>query len=298
MLVAEGRGIRVHAIVAGTLRIDGGALFGVVPKPLWSGYLGADERNRIGLAMRCLLIDTPEGRVLVDTGAGRKAPREFREMYGIEDDGEPSALHRSLAALGLGPDDVDLVVNTHLHFDHAGGNTERRGDASYPAFQSARYLVRRGEWEAAHCDDPYVQAGYRREDFDPLEPAGALELLEGDVEVLPGVRLVGMPGHTAHHQGVLVEVGEETVCFPADLVPTAAHVRIPWIAAFDLEPAVTAAQKAHWLTRAGREGWLLVFGHDPTVAVARARPPSRGKGCWLAELRDDHGNMKGHGPDE
>lgn len=282
MLIGEGNGIRVFAVDGGRLRLDGGAMFGVVPKPLWSRHIVPDERNRIPLAMRCLLVETPAGRVLVDTGAGKVDDARFRDIYGIENDGTPTRLEDSLRELGVEPDDISYVVSTHLHFDHAGGSTIRRDDGQLvPAFPAARYLVRTGEWEAAHSDNRRIRASYLRGDIDPLAEHDVIDFVDDDVDVVAGVRLVRMPGHTAHHQGVLVDLGTEIVCYLADLVPTSAHVRLPWIMAYDLEPLVTLSAKERILTRAGEQGWRLVFEHDPVVASARAAPAEGGVGCRL-----------------
>jgi glyoxylase-like metal-dependent hydrolase (beta-lactamase superfamily II) len=260
-------------------------MFGVVPKPLWSRQIPPDERNRIQLAMRCLLIETPDGHVLVDTAVGNKDDAKFGDIYGIENEGNPTRLEDSLRGLGVDPGDIACVVSTHLHFDHAGGNTAQLEDGAVaPAFPRARYVIRRGEWEMAHSDNLRIRASYLSANFDPLMEHGVIDFVDEDVEIAPGVRLVGMPGHTEDHQGVLVDLGDTTVCYPADLVPTAAHVRLPWIMAYDLEPLVTLAEKERWLTRAGEEGWLLVFEHDPLIAAARARPAERGLGCNLGEV--------------
>jgi len=285
MLIGEGRGIRVHAIDAGMLRLDGGAMFGVVPKAMWNRRIGADEENRIPMAMRCLLIETPDARILVDTGAGNKTSEKLRSIYGIDNDGEPTRLETSLGSHGVAAEEIDIVLATHLHFDHAGGQTTLRDDGSIvPSFPQARYLVRRGEWEIAHSANRRIRSGYTGADFDPLEEAGLLELTEGDVEVAPGVRAVALPGHTADHQGVLVDLGEETVFFPCDLVPTSAHLRLTWIMAYDLEPLVTLAEKERWLTRAAEEGWRIVFCHDPNIAAGRATPTESGVGCELTDV--------------
>ena len=290
MLIAEGRGIRVHAIDAGDVRLDGGSMFGVVPKTMWSRHIEADERNRIPMKMRCLLVETPERRIVVDTGAGNKTSEKLRSIYGIDNEGDPTRLETSLRAAGVEPEDVDLVVATHLHFDHAGGQTTMRADGSVgPAFPNARYLIRRGEWDAAHSANRRIRSSYTRPDFDPLEEAGVLELTEGDVEIVPGVRVVGHPGHTADHQGVLIDIGEEIVWFPCDLVPTSAHLRLSWIMAYDLEPLVSLATKERWLTRAGVERWRIVFAHDHAVVSGRAAPSADGVGCVLEEPVNEPG---------
>ncbi|MDX1396641.1 MAG: MBL fold metallo-hydrolase [Gemmatimonadota bacterium] len=300
MLIGEGRGIRVHAIDAGDVRLDGGSMFGVVPKTLWSRGIEADERNRIPMKMRCLLVETPERRILVDTGAGNKTSEKLRAIYGIDNEGEPTRLETSLQTVGVEPEDVDLVVATHLHFDHAGGQTTLRDDGSIvPAFPNARYVIRRGEWHAGHSANRRIRSSYTRADFDPLEEACVLELVEGDQEIVPDVLLVGLPGHTADHQGVLIDLGEEIVWFPCDLVPTSAHLRLSWIMAYDLEPLVTLATKERWLTRAGREGWRIVFPHDHAVVSGRAAPSEKGVGCVLEDIVNEPGfapvNDRGQG---
>ena len=285
MLIGEGGGIRVHALDAGDVRLDGGAMFGVVPKTMWSRHFAADERNRIHMAMRCLLIEADGRRILVDSGAGNKMDDRLRGIFGLDNAGEPTRLETSLGEIGVQPGDIDLVVPTHLHFDHAGGQTMLREDGEVvPAFPNARYLIRRGEWEAAHSDNRRIRSSYTSADFDPLEEAGVLELTAGDTEIVPGVRLVGHPGHTAHHQGVIVDLGGETVWFPCDLAPTASHLRLSWIMAYDLEPLVTLASKEEWLTRAGDGGWRIVFAHDRRVVCGRARPADSGAGCQIEDL--------------
>ena len=285
MLIAEGAGVRVHAIEAGSFRVDGGGMFGAVPKSSWVRVAKPDPENRVELAMRCLLVETPRCRILIDTGAGNRGSAPFRDLYGIENDGSPTRLEDSLRAAGCDPDRIDVVVNTHLHFDHAGGNSLERPDgAPTLSFSNAEYAIQRGEWDAAHTNNLFAGAGYRPEDLGPLEATGALAFMHGDTEIAPGVRAVVTPGHTAHHQSVLVDAGEDTVFLPADLVPTAAHVRPAWIMSYDLEPLTTLSEKVRWLAQAGREGWLIVFGHDPLVVAARAVPADDGHGCDLGRL--------------
>ncbi|MFQ5679608.1 MAG: MBL fold metallo-hydrolase [Gemmatimonadota bacterium] len=286
MLIGEGGGRRVYAIDGGRVRLDGGAMFGVVPKPLWSRRIPADERNRIPLAMRCLLVRTERQNVLVDTGLGNKEGEKFREIYGVENAGRPTRLEDSLREVGVQPEEVDIVVSTHLHFDHAGGNTLLTpGGELRPAFPNARYLIRRGEWEMARRDNERIRASYLPANYEPLGEHGVLELLEEDGPVAPGVSVLRTPGHTPHHQSVLVELGSETLCFLADLAPTAAHLPLSWIMGYDLEPLVTLETKRNVLSRAASEGWLLVFEHDPEIAVGRATPRSDGRdGCDLEVL--------------
>jgi len=283
MLVYEKDGFSVHAVHAGRIRLDGGAMFGVVPKPLWERRIEADERNRIPLAMRCLLIRTEERTVLVDDGIGSKEPEKFRTIYGVSNPGSPTRLEDELRALGVEPGDVDTVLLTHLHFDHAGGSTVRDDDGTLrPAFPNATYVVRRGEWDFAHRDNERIQASYLAHNMDPLEDAGVVEFIDEDTEVVPGITMVRTPGHTPHHQSVLIRHGETTLFYLADLVPTTAHVPLPWIMGYDVEPLVTLEAKREWLTRAAEEGWVLVFEHDPGVAYGWARPREGKGGCELA----------------
>ncbi len=264
---------RIHALEAGLQRLDGGAMFGVVPKPLWEKRIPADERNRIPLAMRCLLVETGDALVLIDTGVGNKETEKFRTIYGIENEGAPTRLEDAIRAAGWSPEDVEVVVNTHLHFDHAGGNTFLDGEGRIRlSFPRARYVVQRGELEFARSRNERIRASYLPHNFEPVVEAGRFELVEGEREVVPGIRLVPAPGHTPHHQSVLVESEGERACFLADLVPTSAHLPLPWIMAYDVEPLVTLETKRELLERAKREGWLLVFEHDPVVAWGRLDP--------------------------
>ena len=260
---------RLHALEGGFQRLDGGAMFGVVPKPLWEKRIPADERNRIPLALRCLLVETADALVLVDTGAGNKESEKFTSMYGIDnassDPGRwPTRLEEALAAAGFSAADVDIVIDTHLHFDHAGGNTRREPDGAVVAsFPRARYIVQRGEWEWAHLHNERIQASYLPHNFAPA--ADRFELVDGNIDVVPGVQLYRTPGHTPNHQSVLIRSQDETACFLADVIPTSAHLPLPWIMGYDVEPLVTLETKRALLARAHAERWLLVFEHDPVI---------------------------------
>jgi glyoxylase-like metal-dependent hydrolase (beta-lactamase superfamily II) len=265
---------RVHAIQAGGQRLDGGAMFGVVPKPLWERRIPADDRNRIALGMRCLLVEHDVGLVLIDTGAGNKENEKFLGIYGIENAGAGGRTHLEdgIRAAGHRVDDVSLVINTHLHFDHGGGNTfADSSGAVRPSFPRARYVVQRGEYAFARQTNERTAASYFPRNFVPLEEAGVLDLVEGEREIVPGIQLIPTPGHVPHHQSVLLTSDGDRACFLGDLVPTAAHLPLPWIMGYDVEPLVTMETKRHLLARALEERWLVIFEHDANVAWGRLR---------------------------
>ncbi len=273
--------LRVHALQAGLQQLDGGAMFGVVPKSLWERKIPADARNRIRLGMRCLLIEHPDGLVLVDTGAGNKESAKFHDIYGIENGPMtgvgPTQLESALAEAGFSAEDVDVVVSSHLHFDHAGGNTRSHsGGAPVPSFPNARYIARRGEWEWAHHTNERTAGSYFAHNYDPIEAAGLLELIEDDGEILPGVALRSTPGHTPHHQGIQVTSGDARLFYLADLAPTAAHVPLPWIMGYDVEPLVTLETKRRLWAEAASEEWIVMFEHDADHAWGRIRIDGKG----------------------
>jgi glyoxylase-like metal-dependent hydrolase (beta-lactamase superfamily II) len=282
--------LRCHTLEAGLQRLDGGAMFGVVPRPLWQVRIAPDERHRIPLAMRCLLIEHPDGLVLVDTGLGNKEDRKFLDIYGVENSGLEGAtqLEDALASAGFLSTDVRWVINTHLHFDHAGGNTtidpELENDPRRhvrPTFPHATYVVQRGELEFARHTNERTRASYLPPNFEPIAGAHRWQLVEGDAEVLPGISVRLTPGHVPFHQAVLVRDRGETAAFIADLIPTTAHLPLPWIMGYDLEPLRTLESKRALLADAVGGGWRLVFEHDPAVASGIA--VAEGKGVALRE---------------
>ena len=278
---------KAHAIQAGGQKLDGGAMFGVVPKPLWERRIKADERNRIQLGMRCLLIEHDRGLVLIDNGAGNKENPKFHEIYGIENAGADgrTLLEDGLRSLGHTTDDIALMIDTHLHFDHAGGNTfVDAGGAVHPTFRKARYVVQRGEYEWATKTNERTAASYFPHNFEPVVASGQFEFVSGEVEVWPGIRLLPTPGHTPHHQSVLIESDGAKAFYPADLTPTSAHLPLPWIMGYDVEPLRTLETKRHILRRAVEEEWLFVFEHDAQVMSGRVALDGKGYGLQIADL--------------
>jgi glyoxylase-like metal-dependent hydrolase (beta-lactamase superfamily II) len=266
-------GFRIHALQAGGQKLDGGAMFGVVPKPLWNRRIPSDERNRIPLGMRCILVEHDDGLVLIDTGAGNKESDKFIDIYGIENRGAEgrTALEDALATLGHSPDDIAIVINSHLHFDHGGGNSYRdESGAVWPTFPKARYVVQRGELEYASHTNERTAASYFPHNFAPIVEAGLFDLVEGEKEIVPGITVLPTPGHVPFHQGILLESKGERAFFLGDLVPTVAHLPLPWIMGYDVEPLVTLETKRRTLARALKEDWLLLFEHDATYPWGRA----------------------------
>ncbi len=277
--------LRCHLLEGGWQRLDGGAMFGVVPKPLWSRRIAPDERNRIRLALRCLLVEHPDGLVLVDTGLGNKEDAKFHEIYGVENAGRrgPTQLEDAIAEAGHRPEAVRWVINTHLHFDHAGGNTAR-GAAGEPvlAFPNATYVVQAGELAFARRPNERTRASYLPHNFEPVAAAGRWRLLDGDEEILPGIFARLTPGHVPWHQSVVLRSGGETAVFLGDLVPTSAHLPLPYIMGYDLEPLRTLESKRELYREATAEGWWLIFEHDAEVALGRA--VAEDKGVALTEI--------------
>lgn len=276
--------LRVHAIQAGGQQLDGGAMFGVVPKTLWSKRLPADDRNRIPMGMRCLLIEHDDGLVLIDTGLGNKETPKFHEIYGIENAGAEgrTALEDGIRAAGFTPGDIKLVINTHLHFDHAGGNSWQAPTGEIlPAFPNARYVVQSGERAYAERPNERTTASYFPLNWAPIVAAGRFDFVSGECEIVSGITVRPTPGHTPHHQSVLLRSGGETLCFLGDVVPTAHHLPLPWIMGYDVEPLVTLESKRALLADALREEWMLVFEHDAHVGFGRVAHD--GKAYRLAE---------------
>jgi glyoxylase-like metal-dependent hydrolase (beta-lactamase superfamily II) len=264
----------IYPVSDGRFRLDGGAMFGVVPKVLWEKCCPSDEFNRIPLSLTALLIRANGKNILVDTGLGPKEDGRFQRMFAVE---RTPTILGSLKRLDLGPDDIDLVINTHLHFDHAGGNTMRENGNIRPVFSKARYVIQRGEFEDAFRANERTIASYRPDNFIPIDHIKQWEFLHGDTEIVPGVTAVVTAGHTRYHQSVKIESEGQVAFFLGDLIPTVSHLPLPYIMGYDLFPIQTLETKRWVLDRAFEERWLLLFEHDPAVQAGYVRKDQDGK---------------------
>ena len=255
----------VFVVSDGSFWIDGGAVFGTVPKTIWSKLCVPDELNRIELALNCLLIKTLNKNILIDTGVGEKLADKIKEIYKIQ---KPPDLVKSLKTAGVDSDQIDFVINTHLHFDHCGGNTRPREDNYRPTFPNARYLIQRGEWNDARQPDDRSRSSYAKENFLPLESAGQLVLVDGNHEVAPGVTMLLTPGHTRAHQSVLIQSDGRTALYLGDVICISQQIKVPYLTSFDLYPVALMETRKELLKRAKDERWLLIFDHDPKMPCA------------------------------
>ena len=264
----------VSAVETGYFKLDGGAMFGVVPKALWERTNPADEQNRIDMAMRALLIRGEGKIIIVDCGIGVKLSDKLRRIYDVED--SPINLEGSLAKEEISLNDVTHVILTHLHFDHTGGATTVRNGKAEPTFPNATYYLQKQHWELALNPTPRDKGSFMEEDFVPLEEAGQLELLDGESQLFEGVDLLVVNGHTPGQQLVRVSDGDTTLLYAADLVPTSSHILLPYIMSYDLYPVTTMEEKSQILGTALREDWILFFEHDPKVVGAKLREGANG----------------------
>ena len=264
----------------GTYPLDGGAFFGVVPKVMWSRKAAADERNFITAGLNSLLIRTGKQNILVETGIGNKLPDKMVKVYG-----QPAKLLANIQAAGIAADDIDIVINTHLHFDHCGWNTVRREGCVVPTFPKAKYYAPEGEWR--HAQEQHIRdaVSYISDNYNPLIESGQMQLLHGDQEIVPGISVRVFPGHTMHMQAVVVTSGGKTACYISDLIPTTAHIDLTWVMAFDLSPIDTIDSKKRYYERALPERWLTVFTHDDAVP-------------WAHIENDDAGKLQASTPDQ
>jgi methylmalonyl-CoA epimerase len=260
--------LRLTTLHDGPFRLDGGAMFGVVPRPLWEKKAPPDDRHRIQLAMRPLLVEGPWGRMLVDCGVGSKMSARDRDIYALD---RTRTLDDALAAVNLSSDSIEIALASHLHWDHFGGATIRLGDTLRPRFPKAEYIIRAAEWEDATHPHERNRASYLQDDFVPLKAAGVVTFFDGDQQIRPGVRVVRTGGHTGQHQIVFIESGSRTAVFVADLIPTAAHLENAWVMGYDLFPMDSLAFKRHFIKEAIDREYLIFFEHDPLIAAGYIR---------------------------
>jgi glyoxylase-like metal-dependent hydrolase (beta-lactamase superfamily II) len=259
--------LEFHIINTGTFGLDGGAMFGVIPRPMWEKKSAPDARNRITLAMNSFLVRAGGKRILIETGAGDKLSPKLRDIYAV---GEPRLIE-GLLHYGIHREEVDIVVNTHLHFDHCGGNTRVEKDRVIPAFPNARYIVHKGEFEHAKNPTERDRASYMPENYMPIEAAKKFSLISDDRVIAPGVELIRVPGHVADMLCVKLHGGGKTAFLFDDLIPMTTHLGLPWIMGYDLYPMQTLENKKKWLPIVAREEWIALFCHDPNIPVAYLR---------------------------
>jgi len=256
----------------GTYFLDGGAFFGVVPKTMWSKKATPDEQNRLDAGLNSLLIRTGDKNILIETGIGNKLSDRLVQIYK-----QPAKLLDNLHAAGLAPEDIDIVINTHLHFDHCGWNTVRQGDRFVATFPKAKYYVQEKEWEHGRLQLERDAISYMSPNYDPLLETGQMVLLSGDLELLPGISVRVFPGHTANMQAVIVESDNKKACYISDLIPTSMHIDLTWVMAFDLFPLQTIESRKKYYGSAIPERWLTVFTHDDATPWGYIEKNEKGK---------------------
>jgi glyoxylase-like metal-dependent hydrolase (beta-lactamase superfamily II) len=259
------------ALSDGLYHLDGGAFFGVIPKALWSRKVTADDQNRVLTGLNSILVRTGEKNILIETGIGNKLPEKMAQIFG-----QPAQLLENLSTAGVSPEQIDIVINTHLHFDHCGWNTIRHNGKIAPTFPNATYSVQEGEWKHAH-EGQRDSVSYLHENYDPLVESGQMKLLHGNQEIVPGISVEVFPGHTRDMQAVLIQSGGKTACYISDLIPTSAHVELNWVMSFDLYPLETIESRKRYYSRAIPERWLTMFTHDPEIPWAYLESDERKK---------------------
>lgn len=266
--------VELHVLSDGFFALDGGAMFGVVPRPLWEKKLPPDDRHRVRLGLNPLLIRAGGRTVLVDSGVGERRDEKFDDAYAVD---HCRTLPGSLKALGLAPGDIDFVVPSHLHLDHAGWLTTRQAGGGFaPTFPKAQYVVQEGAWEEALLENPRTRGSYIESDFLPLEKNGRLKRIAGSEEIVPGVWVERTSGHVEHHQITRVRSGGRQAVYFGDLMPTAAHLKPAWVMGYDLYPKDVAEMKQKMIEQALDEEWLVCFDHDPRHAIVRLVRGERG----------------------
>ena len=264
----------VLPIETGRFALDGGAMFGVVPWVFWTKTNPPDERRRITLAARCLLIRGNGKVILVDDGNGTKFSEKLKDIYRL--DNSQSDLISSLALHGVAPGDVTDVILTHLHFDHAGGSTKVENGKLVPTFPRARYYVQKAHWELAKKPTEKDRGSFMRDDYEPLMEHGVLEFVEGEIELFPGIKMLVCNGHTTAQQLPKISDGKTSLLFCCDLFPTISHLPLPYVMAYDVRPLVTIEEKKKVLARAYEERWKLFLEHDPEVEAITVKSSEKG----------------------
>ena len=259
------------AVSDGNYLLDGGGFFGVVPKTLWSKKTTADENNRVPTGLNSILVRSGDKTILIETGIGDKLPEKMARIYG-----QPAKLLDNLSAAGIAPDEIDIVINSHLHFDHCGWNTIRHNGTIVPTFPRAKYYVQEGEWKHAH-ERQRDSISYFHENYDPLVESGQMQLLRGNCEIVPGISVEVFSGHTRDMQAIFIMSGGQTACYISDLIPTSAHIELNWVMAFDLYPLETIESRKRYYSRAIPEKWLTMFTHDPKIPWAYLEKDESGK---------------------
>ena len=262
-------------VETGTFGLDGGAMFGIVPKPLWSRQITPDEQNRIPLHMRCLLLQSTDRLIMIDAGIGHKYSEKFAGIYAI--DHSKHSICAAFDQLGVSTDEVTDVILTHLHFDHCGGATYRNENGELGlTFRNAQHYVQREHYEWARSSNPKEAASFLKENISPLANSGKLTLVDGKKELLPGISVIPVGGHTEAQQLVKISDGDSTLVYVADLIPTTHHVKPAWTMAYDIEPLVSIDEKMQFLEQAVENEWDLFFEHDPEVEVASVEKTEKG----------------------
>jgi glyoxylase-like metal-dependent hydrolase (beta-lactamase superfamily II) len=259
------------ALSDGIYYLDGGAFFGVIPKTLWSRKVMANEKNLVPTGLNSVLVRTGEKNILIETGIGNKLPEKMAQIFG-----QPAELLDNLSKSGVSPDQIDIVINSHLHFDHCGWNTIREKGIIKATFPRATYYAQEGEWKHAH-QNQRDSVSYFTENYDPLVESGQMKLLRGDQEILPGISVQVFPGHTRDLQAIVVQNGGKRACYISDLIPTSAHLDLNWVMAFDLYPVDSVESRKRYYAHAIAENWLTMFTHDPKMPWTYLEKDERGK---------------------
>lgn len=263
-------GFELILVSDGTYYLDAGSMFGVVPKSLWSKRVPVDERNLMACGTNCVVVKTGAHTVLIETGIGNKLNDRLKAIYEPKEE-----LLANLAAAGVKPEEIDIVINSHLHFDHCGWNTMYRDGVAVPTFPNAKYYAQRGEWEHGVRQLERDKISYISDNYDPLIKSGQMTLLTGDAPIVPGISVVVYPGHTKHMQGIVIESGGQKACYISDLIPTSHHIDLTWVMSYDVYPLETIESRKRYYAQALREKWLTIFTHDherPWAYLEESKP--------------------------